>query len=79
VVEEQHRLFTGDVDWRRLLSKYATDAILVHVNLPLANLLPSLPKWKMVYKDKLWELYVPEGSNLPIVQYPEQVFDGKFP
>jgi hypothetical protein len=33
----------------------------------------------MVYKDKLWELYVPEGSDLPIVQYPEQVFEGKFP
>jgi hypothetical protein len=79
VVEEQQRLFTGAVDWRRLLSKYATDAILVHVNLPLTNLLPNLPKWKMVYKDKLWELYVPEGSDLPIVQYPEQVFEGKFP
>jgi hypothetical protein len=79
VVEEQYRLFTGADDWRRLLSKYASDAILVHVNLPLTNLLSNLPGWKRVYKDKLWELYVPEGSDLPVVQYPEQVFEGKFP
>lgn len=79
VAAEQYSLYMGSDDWQELFSKYASDVILVHVNLHLANRLPDVHGWKMVYKDKLWALYARDGIDLPMEQHPERVFSGQFP
>lgn len=79
VAAEQYSLYMGSDDWHQLFSKYASDVILVHVNLPLADRLPDVHGWKMVYKDKLWALYARDGIDLPMEQHPERVFSGQFP
>jgi len=60
VVEDNFNFFIGAPGWRRLLQEYPTQAALVPAGWPCP--VRSLPDWRLVYRDRLAELYVKADS-----------------
>lgn len=79
LVEESVRFYLAKEGWQRTLSKYPTDLVLVHKELPLSRAMSQQGEWKKVYTDKIFELYARPGLTLPVVDRTGRVLEGTFP
>jgi hypothetical protein len=84
VEAEQYAFFQAEPGWQQLLdqpSYRATDAILAprFLGSRIHEKLVELLGWKRVYRDKTFELFARESSDLPLVDQPDATFEGTFP
>ena len=80
-IERAHDMYfdeSGTI-WKGVLTEYPTDAVLVDVRQPLANLLEKQGEWTPVYRDKAWRIYARPGLRMPYLDRGEKVIDGTFP
>jgi hypothetical protein len=79
LVDESFRFYKGEKGWESVLSAYPTDLVLVRRVLPIRRLLSEVTDWQKVYTDRTFELYARPGLSLPVVDYSDRSFEGKFP
>jgi hypothetical protein len=84
VVAEQYAFYRAEPGWAELLDseRYrATDAILVprFFDSRIHERFAQLPNWKRVYRDRRFELFAREASDLPLFDRPDATVEGAFP
>ena len=67
VLEEHLRVFQAEPGWQALLAKYPTDAVMMLCLSRLSAEMPTLPGWRRVYRDGVYEIYTRPGFSLPAV------------
>lgn len=78
MTDENFRFYRAEPGWDLTLNKYATDAVLVLREAPLARVIGT-SGWKRVYVDDQFELYARPGISLPVVDRTGTSFSGVFP
>lgn len=62
VGKESLRLLQASYDWAERLERYRPDAIVLRAEAPLASLLKSSPRWRLVYDDGIAIVFRNAGS-----------------
>jgi hypothetical protein len=78
VMERIFGFYEARPGWRSTLDAYATDAVLVPRDAPIAQLIPEAG-WRRVYRDRQFDLYIMPGLSLPEEDRSSTSFAGRFP
>ena len=62
VVKGERTLMNGGPDWEKVLDRYKIDTVVWDDNLPLSSLLRLSPHWKLVHRDKTWNVFQRVGA-----------------
>jgi hypothetical protein len=62
VVKGERTLMNGGRDWEKVLDRYKIDTVVWDANLPLSSLLRLSPHWKLVHRDKTWNVFQRVGA-----------------
>jgi hypothetical protein len=76
--DEIFRFYDARPGWKRTLAAYPTDMVLVRGTQPLAQAMKETD-WRRIYIDGAYEIYERPGLDLPVVDYHNQSFEGRFP
>jgi hypothetical protein len=57
VVDGENTLLAGSRDWEKVLDRYKLDTVVWNSDMPLSSLLSQSPRWKLVHRDKTWNVF----------------------
>ena len=66
--DDNYQLYMTQDDWRPLLARNGTNAVLIPSWLPLSQEMPGVAGWHRVYSDASYSIFAINGSPLPIQQ-----------
>jgi hypothetical protein len=78
-LREHHRLYDAQPEWREILRKYPTDAILIAKPKPISEALRKEGEWRLVYEDDAYEVFARPGLALPRIDRRGRRLEGKLP
>jgi len=78
VVKQVFDFYEARPNWRAALQAFPTDAVLVPVASPLANLMPETG-WRRVYLDRQFQIYARPGLPVQVEDWTSRTFSGVFP
>jgi hypothetical protein len=78
VVGSIFRFYDAAPEWRQVLDRYPTDAVLVPADAGIASKM-SESGWNGVYLDQQFQLYLRPGRALPFEDKRSSSFIGQFP
>ncbi len=77
-VDRTFKFYGAEPGWRGTLSAYATDAVLVPRNAPIAAVIAQ-SGWNRVYQDREFEIFSRSGMNLARIDRTSESFAGVLP
>jgi hypothetical protein len=78
-VRESLEFYAARPGWREVLTKYATDAVLVARSEPLSEAMREWGQWPLVYEDDAYLIYARPGVALPFSDHRRTRLAGEFP
>jgi hypothetical protein len=78
VVAQLFDFYAGGAGWQSTLKAFPTDAVLIPIDAPIANLMPGTG-WPRVYTDRQFQIYTRPGLALPVEDWRSTLFRGTFP
>jgi hypothetical protein len=79
ILEENEAFYQASADWRAMLARYPTDAILVPRRCPLAAVMPEADGWQRTYRDAAYDIYARIGLGLPSEEHTGPIMPARFP
>jgi hypothetical protein len=78
VVADNFNFARGEGDWRRLLTQYPTEMVLVARAHPVAPLMAGEPGWALAYEDPVSRIYL-RADKIPRTVPPPTIGRGTAP